>query len=66
MNQLYTGESPFAAVPLPAVLIGVVQQGQRPDTDPATPPPFLQLLTRCWAADPADRWPPPACPAAAL
>ncbi len=55
VNQLYTGEAPFGGMPLPAVLIGVVQQNQRPDTDPSTPPPFLDLLTRCWDAEASNR-----------
>lgn len=55
VNQLYTGEAPFGGMPLPAVLIGVVQQNQRPDTDPSAPPPFLDLLTRCWDAEASNR-----------
>eukprot|EP00208_Stichococcus_sp_RCC1054_P005154 CAMPEP_0206136620 /NCGR_PEP_ID=MMETSP1473-20131121/1860_1 /ASSEMBLY_ACC=CAM_ASM_001109 /TAXON_ID=1461547 /ORGANISM="Stichococcus sp, Strain RCC1054" /LENGTH=861 /DNA_ID=CAMNT_0053529295 /DNA_START=345 /DNA_END=2930 /DNA_ORIENTATION=+ len=55
MNQLYTGQSPFGGLPMPSVLLGVVQQDQRPDTLPETPPAFLDLLTRCWDADSAKR-----------
>lgn len=55
VNQLYTGQSPFGGLPMPSVLLGVVQQDQRPDTLPETPPAFLDLLTRCWDADSAKR-----------
>lgn len=56
VNQLFTGDVPFANMTMPAVLMGVVHEGQRPDTSTDQPPEYASLRDRCWDPDPDKRF----------
>lgn len=55
MNQLFTEETPFAGMTMPAILMGVVKEGLRPDTSDNQPPAFAALRDRCWDVDMNNR-----------
>ncbi|KAL3689066.1 hypothetical protein R1sor_015375 [Riccia sorocarpa] len=53
--ELLTGKLPYADLTPLQAAVGVVQKGLRPTIPKHTNPKLIDLLERCWKADPAER-----------
>jgi hypothetical protein len=57
MYELFSSVAPFPDISNPLALGIRITQGERPPITAAIPPPFAQLIERCWVGDPAARPP---------
>ena len=54
LYELFVRTRPWAGC-TPAVIVGAVSRGRRPELPPTVLPELSSLIARCWLADPASR-----------
>ena len=54
--EMAARRNPFQDAANQVIIMGWVRDGEREDVPAGTPPAYAQVITGCWAQDPAARW----------